>query len=95
MSQGCKHCVHTTPVLQQEFTNLCPVTLWCQGTNKEVTALVDTGARAANYVNRQTLDWLIANGADVIETASKKVCTAFNDCRKINQVVEITISFNN
>ena len=55
----------------------------------------DTGARAANYVNRQTLDWLIANGAEVIDTASKKVCTAFNDCRKINQVVEINISFNN
>ena len=42
---------------------------------KEVGALIDTGARATNYVNLETLDWLVANGAEVVDTASKRVCT--------------------
>ena len=58
-------------------------------------ALIDTGARAANYVNLETLDWLVANGAEVVDTASKRVCTAFNNCRVINQEIEISIAFKN
>ena len=92
--ETCDTCEYSVPS-QKEFTNLYSVTILGQTKETEVTALIDTGARSANYVNKRTLEWLIANGAEVVVTASKRVCTAFNNCRQVNQIVELTISYNN
>ena len=92
----CELCEYAVPT-DAPFINLYPISLLSQVGDEAIslTALVDTGARSSNYVNDKTLVWLRANGALVKAMSSKRVCTAFNNCREVNQLVEVTISYKN
>ena len=50
------------------LSNTAVVTLSMQGENRVVEALVDTGAKAGNYVNLETLEWLRDHGVPVTPT---------------------------
>jgi hypothetical protein len=90
----CATCDYSVPK-SVIYSNIYPVTLLTQEENVNLTALIDTGARSSNYISDKTLEWLKARGVVAKVTGSKRVCTAFNDCRETNEEVEINISFKN
>ena len=57
--------------------------------------MVDTGAKAGNYVNLETLEWLRDNGVPITPTDSTIVCSAFNHCQKVFENVKFNIVFTN